>query len=421
MIEIPYTQKNLLRCIGYKDILDDKMLLDVNLRITAANDALTKIKNKNIFQSSLRPIFIAGKQGYVFTNLYSELASRLVAKNIKVNYKIKQSNRQTVIGNAVSLLKEGGAYDVYRFDIKNFYENVDRKLILDKLMNDAKCSWQSLRLISELFQYFDILDIQGVPRGLGISSAISELALSEFDEKVKHMPEVFYYGRFVDDILIVTSANVQKEIFEGELSECLFQGLEFHDGNKRGYIPVPKSKDDPSRDDFNKFEFLGYEFKIYNRNESSQKCRFKRRKILIDLSLSKIEKIKTRLINSFCSYIASPKNHDDYYLLKCRIRALTGNYYIADPISGVKIKTGIYYNYVHKNFTHRCALNELDGFLHGLLFSQFHSLSYRISRSLTLHQRRQIAGYSFVSGFIDARFHSFSYRVLKTVKECWRK
>jgi hypothetical protein len=119
--------------------------------------------------------------------------------------------------------------------------------------------------------------------------------------------------------------------------------------------------------------------------------------------------------------MASPKSPADYLVLKNRIMALAGNYYITDPISGIKIKTGIYYNYVHKNFIHNCALYKLDSMLHGLLFSKGHALSRRIISSLTLQQRRQLAGYSFVSGFVDARFHSFSYSMLNTIKKGWRK
>ncbi|WP_099081777.1 antiviral reverse transcriptase Drt3a [Pseudomonas syringae] len=374
---------------------------------------------KNTFQNALRPISIAGKQGYAFTNLQSELISRLVAKNIKINYKIKQANRQTVIGNAISLLKEGGAYHIYRFDIKSFYENIDRKLIFNKLMVDAKCSWQTLTLLSELFDVLSFLGIDGLPRGLGISSALSELALHSFDSKIKHMPEVFYYGRFVDDILIITSGHTSRKNFEDELNAVLFDGLEFHEGNKRTYIAVPKSKDDATSEVFNSFEFLGYEFKVFNRNNSINQSKYKQRKVLIDISSSKVDKVKARLISSFCSYISGAQGYTEYQLLKYRIKALAGNYHITDPISGINIKTGIYYNYIHKNNNHQCALKALDSFLHGMLFSTSHPLSFRITRCLTLSQRRELAGYSFSSGFKKARFHSFTYQILKSVKECW--
>ncbi|MCF5315038.1 hypothetical protein GIW11_18210 [Pseudomonas syringae] len=362
---------------------------------------------------------IAGKQGYAFTNLQSELISRLVAKNIKINYKIKQANRQTVIGNAISLLKEGGAYHIYRFDIKSFYENIDRKLIFNKLMVDAKCSWQTLTLLSELFDVLSFLGIDGLPRGLGISSALSELALHSFDSKIKHMPEVFYYGRFVDDILIITSGHTSRKNFEDELNAVLFDGLEFHEGNKRTYIAVPKSKDDATSEVFNSFEFLGYEFKVFNRNNSINQSKYNQRKVLIDISSSKVDKVKARLISSFCSYISGAQGYTEYQLLKYRIKALAGNYHITDPISGINIKTGIYYNYIHKNNNHQCALKALDSFLHGMLFSTSHPLSFRITRCLTLSQRRELAGYSFSSGFKKARFHSFTYQILKSVKECW--
>ena len=421
MIEIPYTQKNLLRCVGYKDILNDKSLLDTEPRISVAKEALVSIKRKTIFQGSVRPILISGKKAYVFNSLKPELVSRLIAKNLKANYRVKQSDRQSVISNAISLLKEGGAYDVYRFDIKNFYESIDRHLILQKLIADARCSWQTLMLISEFFDQLDVWEVQGLPRGIGLSAVLSELALSEFDENIRHMPEVFYYGRFVDDVLIITSADIPRAIFEQELSSCLFSGLEFHVGGKRQFLPVGKSRDEGRSDEFATFDFLGYEFEIFNFNESGSRCRFKRRKVLVDLSSPKVEKIKSRLISSFCSYMASSRGQADYDILKYRIMALAGNYYITDPISGVKIKTGIYYNYIHKNYAQKCALNHIDGFLHGLLFSSSHQLSRRLARSLTLRQRRQLAGYSFASGFTNARFHSFTYQVLKVVKECWRK
>ena len=421
MKEIPYTQKQLLLCFGYKDVVADKSMLSMASRLTAVRGSIEKIEKNTIFQNSLRSVLVAGKQAYVFSSLQAELVARLVTKNIKANYRVRQSDRNTVVKNALSLLKEGGPYDVYRFDIKNFYENVDRKLIFEKLLNDAKCSWQTLCLINDLFEYFEILDVKGLPRGLGVSAALSELALIEFDEKIKHKPEIFYYGRVVDDIMMITHEGLICAEFEKRLSDDLLEGLEFHDGSKKNYLAIARSRKEYSSDKYQSFDFLGYEFQIFNHNESSVKCRYGRRKLKVDISTSKVEKIKARLINSFCSYIASSRSVLDFSLLRKRVMALTGNYYISDPISGIQIKTGVYYNYHEKNFTHECSLKKLDAFLHGLLFSGSHALSGRIITAISVQQRRQLAGYSFLSGFRDIRFHSFTYQELKVIKECWRK
>ncbi|KWS07644.1 hypothetical protein [Pseudomonas syringae] len=50
MIEIPYTQKNLFNCIGYKDKLSDKSLFNSDKCRKKAADALVKISKKIHFK-----------------------------------------------------------------------------------------------------------------------------------------------------------------------------------------------------------------------------------------------------------------------------------------------------------------------------------------------------------------------------------
>ncbi len=421
MIEIPYTVKKLSSCVGYKDIFVDRSLAQAEARRDVARQALKLIEAGSIFHNPLRPISIRQKQAYTFNSLPAELASRLITKNIKANYHVRQADRQTIISNLITILNEGTPFHIYRYDIKDFYESIDRKLLFQKLLDDAQCSWQTMTLLSALFDNFEFHNVAGLPRGLGISSSLSEFYVQQFDEHVKGLTDVFLYSRFVDDILIITSGDVAKSVLEASFEENLPSGLYFHKGGKRAHEAIPKVQPNVTGKAPKQFEYLGYEFKVFADYAENLGTGRKRRKVEIDISESKKNKIKSRLLSSLFSYISGVRGPTDYLLLKNRIRALTGNYTIRDPSTGIKIRTGIYFNYVHKNMISACVLSELDQFYKKLLFSSSFKLSQRIAASLPLIKRRELARYGFVKGFTDVRYHSFDYKTLKKIKECWRK
>jgi hypothetical protein len=47
---------------------------------------------------------------------------------------------------------------------------------------------------------------KGVPRGVGISSYLSELYMENIDNEIRNLQDVIYYARYVDDIFIIISA-----------------------------------------------------------------------------------------------------------------------------------------------------------------------------------------------------------------------
>lgn len=424
MIEIPYTSKKLESCIGFQDVMKNPALQNREHRTSVANAALGLLSSGSIFNGCLRQINLGKDVGYVFNDLPSSLVARLVSRNIRANYYIKQSDRQSIISNATALFKESSSYHVYRLDIKKFYESVDRKVLLEGLMADGRCSWQTLVLLSKFFTVLEANNISGIPRGLGISATLSEFYLNSFDLKVRSAPGVFYYARFVDDILIVTSGDVPRSEFEAKLEELLPEGLDFHQASKRIFHPVARASKEENQEKEKIvycFDFLGYHIRIYNDHSAESVSGHPRRRVTCDISKDKVSRIKGRLINSFASYLSSFQYPTDFLLLKNRIRALTGNYHIVDPMTGIEIKTGIYYNYVHKSYVGGCALDELDVFYRGLLFSTKHKFSRKVLQALSTQKRKELAGYSFKTGFVDGRFHSFKYDTLKKIKECWRK
>jgi len=320
-------------------------------------------------------------------------------------------------------MKECLSYNIFRYDIQNFYESIDRKLLLEKIIADGICTWQTILLIERFFYVLDICDIPGLPRGLAISGALAELRLLNFDKNTNHNNDVFFYGRFVDDILAVTSDRLSQKAFDDFVSEMLPEELALHDGEKRSFISVPaihaaKKKNEPIQR-FYDFSYLGYKIKVSNNSTMDLVLGSSRREVRVDLSDNKITKLQGRLIKSFTSYVASDQKADDFRLLKDRVRAITGNYEIRDPSTKVIIKTGIYYSYIHKNSDDDCALLKLDRFFRGLMFSKDIPLSIRIQKALSLSRRKILIGYSFKSGFNNQRYHSFSYKRFEIIKRVW--
>lgn len=368
MIEHAFTKKNIQRAIAYKDMINDVQFRDVEHRHNVATAAYKKIQENSIFSDTLKEIEILKKKTYQFKNVEQELVSRLISKNIRTNYGIKQLNRQTIINNTVSILKESSPFNIFRFDVVKFFESVDRKKIISDLLSEGRCSRQTIILLSQLFNSFDTQKIEGLPRGLGISSVLAEYVLYSFDRALREANGVFFYARFVDDIIIISSNLLTQENVKKLVDENIPKPLKMHTGGaKVSSHAIPKTsfkKTDPKL-----FNYLGYKFKIYqNLHPTETVLSNKRRRIVVQISDEKISKIKGRLIDSFVRYIVAGYSLKEYQILKNRLMALTGNYYISDPLTGINIKTGIFFSYSEKNEFNGCELADLDRFLRGLLY-----------------------------------------------------
>nr|WP_274620819.1 RNA-directed DNA polymerase [Enterobacter kobei] len=112
---------------------------------------------------------------------------------------------------------------------------------------------------------------KGIPRGLSISAYLAELLMYDFDNQVKDEYSVFYYARYVDDIVIVTSGYEDSDAFVENVKSILPNGLQFNEG-KKYYISdlIPKSAKKTNTAPSKKllsFEYLGYDFSVGDKIE----------------------------------------------------------------------------------------------------------------------------------------------------------
>jgi len=225
-------------------------------------------------------------------DIHELLVLRKLNQNIKKLYKIKQSDRNQIIKQVKVLLSETSK-NIYvtRLDIRGFYSNIDKNKILKKLLeNDYLLSYHSKYLLRKLFLEHDQLIGQtGLPFGLNLSATMSELYMRDFDKNIRGIDGVYYFARYVDDIIIFSYKDIdfQKII---QQNGYLHSELDFNQ-DKCETLLVNGGRN------FS-LNFLGYKF---SSTTSSS--------LMISISNNKINKIKTRIIHSFLNFF---KNNDFY-------------------------------------------------------------------------------------------------------------
>lgn len=348
---------------------------------------------------------IKGKKAYQAEDIYPYYLLKRFNVTFKTINSLKQANRNEIVSSIVALIKDKRPYSIIRLDIEQFYESVNRDIISDNLKQDIAYSKSTTNNLEKWFDCFERSNVSGLPRGLSVSASLSEYYLRDFDKNVQRIEGVFYYARFVDDIIIFTTNEPENTIKEVE--NHLPKGLKFHQSNeKRDVLIIPKENNINSEN--LEFNYLGYEFSIIiEKKKLATKVNFSKRKV---------NNIKTKIVKSLLSF----KENNDFSLLKSRVCFLTHNYYIHNKYRDTKIRSGIYYNYPFITNPEECRLNDLDDFLKELLFNS--SSCKRVLGSmhgLSNQQRKILVRMRFSNGYIDKRFHKFTYRKMMQVKSCW--
>ncbi len=170
--------------------------------LNAVKSAETGYHGINPLTSSI----LKSKIVYKVNDFYNELVLRKINKNLNNIFKIRGLfGRETIITNIHKLISEGVPYRVYRLDVKSFYESFLIDEVLKIIENNLLLSLQTKRLIRQLLEFNCSLSGTGLPRGISASATLSEIMMNIFDSEVRHMDGVYFYARYVDDIIILTN------------------------------------------------------------------------------------------------------------------------------------------------------------------------------------------------------------------------
>lgn len=327
--------------------------------------------------------------------LCQDLVLRKLYKNIKRIYGIEQSNRNLIVKQIVSLLKDESCKWVVRLDIRNFYESIQSSRLVDRFIEDGRLNYQSISLLKSLFANPSLSPKEGLPRGLSISSVMSELYMKYFDLEIRRMEGVFYYARFVDDIIIFCSSKVSQEnVWEKTPGLLNNIGLVLNESKSYKWDNQEKERS---------LTYLGYTFVTTEQHV-----------IEITIADKKVNKIKTRITKSFVRFTKDR----NFCKLKNRIKFLTGNFTIYNPSTLLPIRIGIYFNY--NMITDKTPLYGLDQYYQKLLHCRTGNLGTKLTKQMTVTQQKELSKYSFVFGFDKHVRHYFTSTMIADITNCWR-
>lgn len=326
--------------------------------------------------------------------LCQDLVLRKLYNNIKRIYGVEQANRNQIVKQMISLLNEQSPKWVVRLDIRHFYESIDHNRLMVRFQEDGRLNYQSIGLIKNLFAH-PVIELDGLPRGLSISSVMSELYMKYFDLDIRRMDGVFYYARFVDDIIVFCSSKKAQENLWAKLPVMLEKmGLQLNES---------KSYKWNEQQQVIKLTYLGYTFLPRNKKD-----------VEVTIAEKKVNVIKTRITKSFVRFAKD----GEFDMLKNRIKFLSGNFTLYNPSTLLPVKVGIYFNY--NMMTNKMVLSDLDKYYQRLLHCRTGRLGSRLNARMTAAQRTELTKYSFVFGFNNHVNHFFTPEMLADITDCWQ-
>jgi len=345
------------------------------------------------------------------------LALKQLQYNFRKLYKVKQANRYSIISQLKNLIDDGFPKTIIKTDIKEFYESIPHDKLLKKINNENMLTHLSIKFIQQILSKYKIEahSKKGVPRGIGISPYLTELYMKDIDAKILHTPNVLYYARYVDDIIIIfmpSTDNVSRD-YKNEIKKILSdEGLTMNeDEHKTSVIPLTDKTSPISHT----IEYLGYKFQFgFENKEIDNNGRKKiivvRSALKLSISSRKKERYAARLVKAFNLYqkqaIGNEKKARKLFVK--RIKFLMSNTRLVNNKRNVI--TGIYYTNSLINTT--ADFKILDRFFIQQIrkFGLPTSLVERISPKN-----------SFEAGFEPSHISKFNALELNAIMKNWTK
>lgn len=422
MFETAYTPSSLRKHVRKSDFERYKALRN--------KDVLHRMLQKTAFRANgMQPLeFILsqskkrGKPVYTATALSDQLLLRKASAEIKRVTNRPTFSRETLVASLRSLLREAPPYRLFRFDIASFYESFNFRQVLDNLKAEIPTSPTTRRIVDQLLKLCDSLGCTGLPRGIGISQSLADLMLLPLDSHFMYRQDVFFYGRYVDDIIILAEPQMRGRHAIDLILQKLPNDLQLNQASKKKkviYIPrAEKENRLRPQDRFATFSYLGYQFNISNIgvNKIGQQGKNRFRTVSLDIANEKVKKIKTKLVRAILDFL----HNSDFLLLEKRLKLLTSNYSLPEKEKRRKRLSGIHYNYSFVQGSQSAALPELDSFLRAAILSKKGDIFYQFNASLSATQKRKLLSYSFKKGFIDKRVLHFSPKQVRVIGRCWQ-
>lgn len=405
MLDQAFSPQSLARLIRREDVARYRLWRAAEDRNEVLRRISVAISGHGFEFPTFREKMIRGHAVFSAPDATTMLALRKLDRNMRAIYKVKQANRDSLVHQVKSLLQEGCSFAVLRLDIHSFYESVDRGKLLERIARDSILSYNSRVLLKKLFQAPQFASQRGIPRGLCVSATLAELYTRDLDQRMRSLQHVYFYGRYVDDIIVFSHAS--REDAERDVAQAIQEsGLALN--TRKTAIVVCHGQGKHNDRTCDRFDFLGYSFCCERYLDKIGEWR----RVRVCIAQSKIKIMKSRIAHAFADYGA----RQDFPLLHKRIRFLAGNYVLRGS-KRAGLCGGVYYNYRHINDMEN--LDDLDRFLRRLTFSRKGSLGQKLRDKLSDEQRQHLLKVSFRSAYEKRFSMRLPWGIRKQLRQCW--
>lgn len=420
MYDQSFNLKTISRELRKSDFVFKPRLRDKKVKESEVEVAIAKATGAWDIAKGLLVSQIRGKYVCRAASFNDELLLRKLNRNLIEQANLREINRDSIIANINELLREGVEYRVYRLDIKSFYESIDNGHALALIDKLTLMSQPTKKHIKAILDFHIASGRTGVPRGLALSATVTEIVMQDFDNAIKDLDGVFYYARYVDDIIVITDRRERPFKFIKFVKKALPVGLCLNAKKQaicetKGDVAPHKATSAPVQE--LDFEYLGYRFLVMSPIQDNKKRAGQHfRDVRLDIAKSKVKKTKTRVAKSLVAF----NSWGDFDLLRARMKFLASNFSVMDADRDRKRLAGIYYNYHRVDASRSISLKDLDCYLVKIISSGFGKISDEFYSKTTLRQRRELLSISFSRGFTNKTFLHFSNARLGQIQECWR-
>jgi hypothetical protein len=342
MLKQVFDREQLSKALTSPDVWQWNLLAGYGDVETAVDHTVQYWKLHNLNLSSLGTRTVKSKQVFIPAIMEDAFAIKLLDRFIRRIYKVRQSDRNRIVRQLITLLKDSGNYHVLRLDIKDCYETIQFYHLIKKFEDDLILAPECIKLLNGIHSDLRTSHgMHGLPRGLSISPTLAELYLEMLDKKIASHPNVLYGARYVDDIIILIPAGKESGV-KSDIDAILNEmGLTLNHNTNKYYSGSANSAE---------FDYLGYAIKVEPKKD-------KPNKVTVKISGAKLDKLKSRIAISFCDH----KKQNNIPLLKRRFEYLCMLKSVRKGKNG-DLLAGLAHNYQYVTDGFECLKN-IDGFL----------------------------------------------------------
>ncbi|EJG0780844.1 hypothetical protein C4G25_RS18460 [Vibrio parahaemolyticus] len=391
MLKQVFSREQLSKVVSPTDVRRWNLLSEFGDVDTALEQTIGYWEGSGLYLSPINAKLINGKTVYTPSRVEDSFAIKLVDRFVRRIYKVRQSDRNRIVKQVITLLKDSGDYHVLRVDIKKCYESILFDNIISKLQNDLILSPECINLLNDISrQLKDRFNFTGLPRGLSISPTLAELYLEDFDKKIAASNDVIYSARYVDDIILITTDNKKNIVIDLLVKILSEMELKLNGDDNKKFSGSSSNAN---------FDYLGYSISVIpKKNKPNQ--------VNVTISESKLKKLKSRIIIS----LHENSKNKDISLLKRRIEFLSLLKTVKKGKNG-NLLAGIAHNYQYTTDNFEC-LKSIDGFL----INQLQNPRF----GLTLPEVNKIKNISFYGNAVKRNIGKFSRKKTTKIMQIWK-